>query len=122
MLRTIPLLLALTFSTAPSAAAQDRPIRAGTWDLSVTYGGGLLEATLQVGYKGDTLTTSLKIGDHESPVKPGKQEGGKLTLDPTSPSMDVRYDLEFSGDDVKGTFRYNGEAGEVKGKRRATGR
>jgi hypothetical protein len=32
--------------------------------------------------------------------------------------MDVSYALEFTGDDIKGTFRYDGEDGSVTGKRR----
>ena len=103
----------------PSVApAQDRPIRAGTYDLAITFGGGNLEATLEIGYKGDSITTVLKLGDHQSPVKPGKRTANKLTLEPASPSMNVRYELEFNADEVKGTFVYDGQDGELKGKRR----
>jgi hypothetical protein len=110
--------LALSFSTPLISAAQDRPIRAGTYDLSITFGGGNLAATLEIGYKGDSITTVLKLSDHESPVKPGKRTGNRLTLEPASPSMNVKYELEFNADDVKGTFVYDGQDGELKGKRR----
>ena len=120
MLRVSSLLLALSLVAPSTAVAQgsDRPIRAGTYDLAITFGGGNLEATLEIGYKGDTVTAVLKLGDHGSPVRAGKRTGNKLTLEPTSPSMDVRYELEFNADDVKGTFRYDGQDGALTGKRR----
>ena len=120
MLRVASLLLAVSLAAPSIVAAQstERPIRAGTYDLAITFGGGNLEATLEIGYKGDTLTAVLKLGDHGSPVRAGKRTGNKLTLEPTSPSMDVRYELEFNADEVKGTFRYDGQDGALTGKRR----
>jgi hypothetical protein len=123
---------ALTHLAAPGAIAQsgsatpakaspaDTGIQAGTYELSVTYGGGLLEATLEIAYVRDSLTAVLKLGDHESPVKPGARRGNRLTLEPKSPAVNVRYELEFSGANVKGTFTYQGEPGNVTGKRRAS--
>lgn len=99
-------------------ARADTVIQAGTYDLSVVFGGGLLEATLELAYVGDSMTAVLKLGDHESPVKAGARTGNKLTLEPKSTAMNVRYELEFSGQNVKGTFTYQGEAGSVTGKRR----
>lgn len=110
--------LALLSPNAVSAQSPDRPIRAGTWDLAITFGGGNLEATLEIGYTGDTVTAVLKLGEHDSPVRAGKRTGNKLTLEPTSPAMDVRYELEFNADEVKGTFRYDGQDGALTGKRR----
>lgn len=124
MLRLASFALAFAFAI-PSAATpggQDRPIRAGVWDLAIVFGGGDLEATLDISYRGDTITAALKLGDHDSPVRAGKQTGSKLTLEPTSPSMDVRYELEFSADEVKGSFTYQGETGQLTGKRRRTTR
>ena len=120
MLRVASLLLALSLAAPSVADAQgaDRPIRAGTYDLAITFGGGNLAATLVIDYKGDTVTAVLSLGDHGSPVRAGKRTGNKLTLEPTSPAMDVRYELEFNADDVKGTFVYDGQDGELKGKRR----
>lgn len=108
---------------APSAKAQSQPraIQAGTYDLKLTYGGGLVDATMELGYKGDSVTVVLKLGDHQSPVKPGARTGTKLILEPTSPGMDVRYELDFAGDTVKGKFRFNGEEGAVTGTRRKQG-
>jgi hypothetical protein len=120
MLRVASLLLALSLVAPSTAAAQgpDRPIRAGTYDLAITFGGGNLEATLEIGYKGDTVTAVLKLSEHQSPVRAGKRTGNKLSLEPVSAAMDVRYELEFNADDVKGTFRYNGQDGDLTGKRR----
>ena len=120
MLRVPSLLLALSLAAPSVAEAQgaDRPIRAGTYDLAITFGGGNLEATLVIGYKGDTITAVLNLGDHSSPIRPGKRTGNKLTLEPTSPAMDLRYDLEFNADEVKGTFKYDGQDGALTGKRR----
>ena len=120
MLRVASLLLAVSLAVPSIVAAQgpERPIRAGTYDLAITFGGGNLEATLEIGYKGDTVTAVLKLGDHGSPVRAGKRTGNKLTLEPTSPAMDVRYELEFNADEVKGTFTYDGQDGALTGKRR----
>lgn len=120
MLRVASLLLAISLAVPSIVAAQgpERPIRAGTYDLAITFGGGNLEATLEIGYKGDTVTAVLKLGDHGSPVRAGKRTGNKVTLEPTSPAMDVRYELEFNADEVKGTFKYDGQDGALTGKRR----
>ena len=120
MLRVASLLLVLSLNAPSIAEAQsaDRPIRAGTYDLAITFGGGNLEATLVIGYKGDTVTAVLNLGDHGSPVRAGQRTGNKLTLEPTSPAMHVRYELEFNADEVKGTFKYDGQDGALTGKRR----
>jgi hypothetical protein len=110
--------LALAAPTPSFAQAADRPIRASTWDLAITFGGGTIEATLELSYTGDTVTAVLNLGEHHSPVRAGKRTGNKLSLEPTSPAMDVRYELEFNADEVKGTFRYDGQDGELTGKRR----
>lgn len=115
----IALLLALAILPA-AAYGQDRAIRAGTYDLSVTYGGGQLAATLDIQYRRDSLVAVLKLGEHESPVRAGKRQGTKLQLEPVSAAMDVRYDLEFNADAVKGTFIFQGQGGEVSGTRRRT--
>lgn len=126
---TLAALAILTQLTVRDASAQavatrtqpaDTTIQAGTYDLEITYGGGLLEATLEIAYVRDSITAVLKLGDHESPVKAGARRGSKLTLEPKSAGMDVRYELDFTGTTVKGTFTYQGQAGDVKGKRRVT--
>jgi len=68
MLRLASLLLVLSLAVPSTAAAQatDRPIRAGTYDLAITFGGGTLEATLVIGYKGDTISAVLNLGDRRT--------------------------------------------------------
>jgi hypothetical protein len=78
----------------------------------------VLEGTLVLTAAGDSLVATLHVGDHQSPVRAGTRQGNKLTLVSTSTAMDVGYTLEFNGDEVKGTFRYDGEPGSVTGKRR----
>jgi hypothetical protein len=104
------------------AQAPERSIRAGTYDLAITYGGGLLDATLIIAYRADTLSAVLKLGDHDSPVRAAKPTGTRLVLEPTSPAMDVRYELDFAGDDVTGRFVFQGAAGTLTGKRKRTER
>ena len=119
MLRLAPVLaFCLSVFVPTLSPAQDQPIRAGVYDLAITFGGGNLEATLEIQYKGDTVTAALKLGDHDSPVRAGKRAANKLTLEPASPGMDVRYELEFKGDEVKGTFVYDGQSGQLTGRRR----
>lgn len=121
MLRIATILAVALAAIAPPAQAQPRAIQPGTYDLSMTYGGGLIPATMEVGYKGDSITVVLKLGDHQSPVKPGARTGNKLILEPASPSMDVRYELEFTGETVTGKFKFNGEDGTLTGRRRKQG-
>ena len=118
---TLLLALSLVVPNVAFSQGQERPIRAGTYDLAIAFGGGNLEATMEIGYKGDTITAKLKLSDHESPIRAGKRTGNKLTLEPLSPSMDLKYELEFNADDVKGSFTYDGQQGEVTGKRRRAG-
>ena len=75
MFRVSALFLALTLALPGTVSAQgpDRPIRAGTYDLAITFGGGQLEATLEIGYKGDTVTADFKLGDHGSPGRAGSR-------------------------------------------------
>jgi len=76
---------------------------------------------LRIGWIRDSLTASLAVGEHESPVRPGARRGNELVLESTSPALHVRYDLKFRGDSVSGVFTYNGQSGLVNG-RRITGR
>ena len=114
----LSLLLGTIFLAAPDALAQDRAIRAGTYDLSIVFGGGAMQGTLQIAYVEDSITAVLKLGDHESPVRAGKRMENRLTLEPVSKAMDVRYQLEFTRDEVKGEFLYQAQGGTVSGTRR----
>jgi hypothetical protein len=102
-------------STTPTAPST---IQTGTYDLEIVFGGGVLEGTLVLTAAGDSLVATLHVSEHQSPVRAGTRQGNKLTLVSTSTAMDVGYTLEFTGDEVKGTFRYDGEPGSVTGKRR----
>jgi hypothetical protein len=108
----------VTTGTRVESQARDTIIRAGVYDLAITAGGGQMEATLEISYVRDSLKAVLKVGDHQSPVKPGARRGNKLALEPQSSALDVRYDLEFKGNELSGTFVYQGEPGTVTGKRR----
>ena len=97
--------------------AQAHAIQAGAYDLSITFGGGVIPGKLTIGYVRDTLTAGMIVGEHESPVKPGAQKGNTLVLEGTSPAMKIRYELAFRGDSVSGTFEYDGQTGSVAGRR-----
>jgi hypothetical protein len=116
MLRLASTLLAvLCFATV--GQAQSPAIRAGTYDLKVTFGGGVIDGTLVLTTVGDSLDAKLKVGEHDSPVRAGARRGSQLTLEPAG-SMQIRYQLDFKGDEVTGTFTYDGEPGTLTGKRR----
>jgi hypothetical protein len=127
MFRSIQALRAVAIAVAiasPAAAQDARPATAaslaGTYDLEIIFGGGAIEGKLQLTAVGDSLAVKLDVGDHQSPVKIGERKGNKLTLVSTSPAMSLKYDLEFAGDAVKGTFDYDGSPGTVTGKRKRT--
>lgn len=112
--------LAVTLTQTLSAQAHSREsIKPGTYDLQILYGGGTLDGTLLLTQTGDSLKAQLKLGDHDSPVHAGERKGNKLALESTTPGMAVHYDLEFKGDQVTGSFTYNGESGAVSGKLRS---
>ena len=116
-MRRLLSLLALLLGGATVSHAQATTIRPGTYDLQVTFGGGVLEGTLIVSQAGDSLATKLMVGGHDSPVHLARRNGASIVLE-SGPGMDIRYQLEFRGDEVKGTFLYDGQPGSVQGKRR----
>lgn len=123
MLKVLSVAFALLLAgNAQAQSTPTAPIRPGTWDLEIVFGGGTLEGRLELTATGDSLAAKLFVGDHQSPVKAGPREGNKLALVSTAPGMDVGYKLEFDADDVTGSFTYDGQAGTVKGKRRPPGR
>lgn len=118
------LFLTLLAAAAPAAVAAQAPrpsaaqgsISPGTYDLEIVFGGGAIEGKMELAVKGDSLEIKMFVGDHQSPVKIGERKGNKLVLVSTSPAMQLRYDLEFTTDAVKGTFTYDGSPGSVSGK------
>lgn len=113
------LLVTLLAPAAWGQAAPSADIRPGTYALDITFGGGVMQGTLTLAQAGDSLTARLQVGDHDSPVRAGARRGNRLALVPTTAGMAVHYDLEFRGDQVSGTFTYNGDAGTVDGRRKA---
>jgi hypothetical protein len=102
---------------AATHAAQAPGIKAGTYELAITFGGGVIPGSLTIAYLRDSLTAAVIVGEHESPVKPGAQKGNTLVLEGTSPAVKIRYELAFRGDSVTGTFVYEGQSGLVAGQR-----
>ena len=119
MRRLLSILAMLLGCSAVSHAQAGATIRPGTYDLEITFGGGTLEGTLVVTQAGDSLGTRLMVGGHDSPVHVARRNGATIVLE-SDPGISIRYQLEFSGDEVKGTFVYDGEPGSVAGKRRGT--
>jgi hypothetical protein len=121
MLNYLRTAVAVTIIAATSAMHAQQPaaqgaIRTGTYELEIVFGGGTLAGSMELATSGDSLTVKMFVGDHQSPVKIGERKGNKLTLVSTSPAMSLRYELEFTGDAVKGTFVYDGAPGSVTGK------
>jgi len=114
----IAALACATLARAQSATG----IQPGTYDLEITFGGGVLEGTLEVRAPSrDSIAVTLMVGGHQSPVRAGLRQGNKLALESTSPGQQIHYDLEFSGDTVTGPFTYGDGTGTVSGRRRRTG-
>ena len=104
-------------AAATTVQAQTSPIRTGTYDLEIAFGGGVMAGTLVLTRAGDSLGARLNIGDHDSPVHPTRPQGPRLVLE-GNPGVQVRYQLDFKGDEVSGSFVYEGQSGTVTGKRR----
>lgn len=123
LLTLSPAALASAQAGAPTRASRQAsgPIRAGTYDLEIVFGGGAMEGTLEVQSGSDSLVTTLHVSGHVSPAKPTKRQGSRLTLESTTAALPIRHDLEFRGDEVSGTFTYYGQPGAVSGRRRARG-
>lgn len=117
MRRLLSILTTLLGFATVSHAQAGGTIRPGTYDLEITFGGGTLEGTLVVSQAGDSLGTKLMVGGHDSPVHLARRNGASIVLE-SDPGISIRYQLEFKGDEVKGTFVYDGQPGTVVGKRR----
>lgn len=100
------------------AATEQSSILPGTYDLELTFGGGTLGGTLVITAAGDSVDAKLLVGEHAPPIKTVTRKGSQLTLAGTGDGVDVRYDLQFSGDALVGKFNFNGDDGAVTGKRR----
>jgi opacity protein-like surface antigen len=117
---------ALVFPSASSAQAAPAPqnaaaqhgtsIRPGTYDLELTFGGGTMPGTLTIAFKGDSTDAKLLVGEHTPPIKSVVRKGSQLTLSGSGDGVDVRYDLQFTGETLIGKFTFNGEGGGVTGR------
>ena len=100
-------------ATAPAT------IQAGTYDLELAFGGGIMPGTLVITTVGDSLAAKVNVGDHAPPpVRRITRKGAHLTIDLGDAGVSVLYDLDFNGDAVAGKFTFNGDPGLVSGKRR----
>lgn len=107
-------------ATPPSRSATDHApgIQAGTYDIELAFGGGTMAGTLVIKTVGDSLDAKLLVGEHSPPINSITRKGSQLTLAGKGEGIDVRYDLQFSGDALIGKFTFNGDGGGVTGKRR----
>jgi hypothetical protein len=113
------LILATLLAAAPAThSAQQAAPRTGTWDLEITYGGGVLEGRLELSASGDSLAARLFVGEHSPPISAVKRNGNKLTLTGGGEGMSVVYELTFNGDTLTGTFTFNDADGTLTGRRR----
>ena len=122
-LSTAPALAQGTATTSPSpsrttATPASTTIRPGTYDLEVAFGGGVLEGTLTLTAIGDSLAAKLHVGEHDPAVRTLTRNGNHLLVDAGGEGMQLVYDFQFDGDAVSGSFKMNGDAGLVTGKRR----
>ena len=121
MRRTLVLAALLVLPATAAAQSTAGTIRAGTYDLDITFNGGVMQGSLVITTR-DSIAAVLRVGDHQSPVAASGHRGSHLTLDSTAPGVTVHYDLDFEGDRVSGQFTYNGNDGSVSGRRRAADR
>ena len=119
MLRVACTLIA-ALAVATVGQAQTSSIRTGTYDLEIAFGGGVINSVLVLTPAGDSLAARLQVGDHDSPVRATRPQGSRLILE-GSQGVQVRYQLEFKGDEVTGSFTYEGDVGTLTGKRRRSG-
>ena len=130
VLRIVTIASAIVLAHAPAfahaqSAAAAKPavtasgeIKAGVYDLEIAFGGGTMPGALTIKQvNADSLTATLKVGDHEPPpVRKLVRRGPALHLEAGGDGLSVIYDLEFTSDAVTGKFTFNGDPGLVSGK------
>jgi hypothetical protein len=104
--------------TKTTAASNSTAIRAGTYDLEVAFGGGVMQGTLALTAIGDSLTAKLHVGEHDPAIRSLTRDGSHVVLNASGEGMSLVYDLKFDGDALSGSFTFNGDQGLVTGKRR----
>lgn len=105
-------------AAAKPASTSSGEIKVGVYDLEIAFGGGTMPGTLTVKQvNADSLTATLKVGDHEPPpLRKLVRNGSALRLEAGGDGMNVIYDLQFTSDAVTGKFTFNGDPGLVSGK------
>lgn len=130
MLRLLAIATAVVLSSAPASAqapsanaakptaSSSGEIKAGVYDLEIAFGGGTMPGLLTIQQvNADSLTATLKVGDHEPPpVRKLVRRGSALHLEAGGDGSSVIYELQFTSDAVNGTFTFNGDPGLVSGK------
>ena len=130
MLRIVTIATAVVLATTPAlaqsqsatatkpAVSSSGEIKAGVYDLEIAFGGGTMPGLLTIKQvNADSLTATLKVGEHEPPpLRKLVRRGAELHLEAGGDGMSVIYDLQFTGDAVNGKFTFNGDPGLVSGK------
>ena len=70
------------------------------------------------GYRWEGVEELPYKEDGRALFKSVTRQGSQLTLSGAGDGIDIRYDLQFSGDAVTGKFTFNGEPGTLTGRRR----
>jgi hypothetical protein len=104
------------------AAAPSTEIQIGVYDISVTIGGGTIDGTITLTQHRDSIDVKMHVGEHDTPITRVVRKGAHLEITGGGGGMIVSYGLQFKAETVTGTMNFNGEAGAVSGKRRASGR
>jgi hypothetical protein len=113
----VAVLLAIVCGAGP-VRGQTPAIRPGTYDLTITIGGGQLDGVLALDIKGDSTHVDLTVGGHSPAFRRIERKGSALTLVGGAEGMLVEYQLQFGADTVTGVLNYNGSDGTVTGRRR----
>ena len=130
MLRVLTIATAVVLSATPvvahaqssaaakPAASASGEIKAGEYDLEIAFGGGTMPGLLTIKQVNrDSLTATLRVGDHDPPpVRKIVRNGSTLHLEAGNDGTSVIYDLQFTADAVNGKFTFNGDPGLVSGK------
>lgn len=103
--------------TPAATSSQGATVTPGSYDLEITFNGGVIEGLLVLKSEGDSLSATLTVGDHGSPIRSVTRKGSSLTLH-GDPSLNLRYELQFKGDELTGSFTFNDQQGTLTGKRR----
>ena len=110
---------ATTSANAGKPPAASGTIQAGTYDIDLAFGGGVMKGTLEIKTIGDSIAAKIAVGDHNPPpIRKITRNGSPLSITAGDAGTNIVYDIAFDGDAVNGKFTFNGDPGLVTGKRR----